>query len=450
MLLYEGYSYTCSREDSETSYWICRNRKGCKAKITTDKMISRITRRTGEHSHPGDPTTINLLKVRNTMKEKAVEGTQGPQQILLDAAASVGEHTASQMPPTSTLRRTIRKQRQQSCNPYSVPATREDVVIPGEYTVSLKQESFVAHDSGFGDRNRILVFATQRNLDCLSRSKAWFMDGTFKVTPSIFFQVYTVHGMYKDAVIPLVYALLPNKTEETYQRLFTVLSSLLTQPAVELVYCDFESAAIIATGNIFPQARVQGCFFHLCQAVYRKLCKLGFQTRYGTDEDFAVLVRMLPALAFLPPAEVPDAFEDLVALFSTDAMPLALYFEDTYIGRRRRNGLLSAMFPTSVWSVHASVLEGLPRTNNAAEAWHRSFQTNINCSRPNLWSFLGCLQREQSLQEMKIAQLDAGQPPSGMAAKYRVLNERISRILYDHDAARPLSTLRCIARNVRL
>lgn len=83
---------------------------------------------------------------------------------------------------------------------------------------------------------------------------------------------------------------------------------------------------------------------------------------------------MLPALAFLPPAEVPDAFEDLVALFSADAMPLALYFEDTYIGRRRRNGLLSAMFPTSVWSVHASVLEGLPRTNNAVEAWHRSFQ----------------------------------------------------------------------------
>ncbi|CAN7981019.1 unnamed protein product [Ixodes pacificus] len=114
------------------------------------------------------------------------------------------------MPPTSTLRRTIRKQRQQSCNPYSVPATREDVVLPGEYTVSLKQEAFVAHDSGFGDRNRILVFATQRNLD------------------------YNRH----------------------FSRLFAVLSSLLTQPAVELVYCDFESAAIIATGNIFPQARV--------------------------------------------------------------------------------------------------------------------------------------------------------------------------------------------------
>ncbi|CAN7943820.1 unnamed protein product, partial [Ixodes hexagonus] len=238
------------------------------------------------------------------------------------------------MPATSTLRSTIRKQ-----NPYSVPATREDLILPGEYKVSLKKESFVVHDSGVGDRNRILVFATQRNLDLLSRSK-----------------VRVVHG--RDVESYTIY----------------IFSTPWCSPRWNLpAYRDFESAAIIASSNIFPQARVQGCFFHLCQAVYRKVCKLGFQTHYGSDEDFAVLVRMLPALAFLAPAEVPEAFEDLVALFPPEAMPLALYFEDTYLGRRRRNGLLSAIFPTSVWSVHRSVTEGLPRTNNSAEAWHRSF-----------------------------------------------------------------------------
>lgn len=186
----------------------------------------------------------------------------------------------------------------------------------------------------------------------------------------------------------------------TFFRFFTILSSILAQPALELAYCDFESAAIIAAGNIFRQVRVQGYFFHLCQAVYRKLCKLGFQTRYGSDEDFAVQVsscisagfdkggdsygtciqfqvRMLPALAFLPPAEVAEAFEDVMTRFPPEALQIALYFEDTYIGRRRRNGLLSATFPTSIWSVHRSVVEGLPRTNNSAEAWHRSFQVCI-------------------------------------------------------------------------
>ncbi|KAM7303150.1 hypothetical protein ISCGN_018658 [Ixodes scapularis] len=46
-------------------------------------------------------------------------------------------------------------------------------------------------------------------------------------------------------------------------------------------------------------------------------------------------VRMLPALAFLPPSEVPDAFDGLLEVFPTEVPDLAMYFGDTYIGRRR-------------------------------------------------------------------------------------------------------------------
>lgn len=87
-------------------------------------------------------------------------------------------------------------------------------------------------------------------------------------------------------------------------------------------------------------------------------------------------MRMLPALAFLPPAEVPDAFDGLLEVFPTEATDLAMYFEDTYIGRRRRNGVQAAMFSTSLWSVHDAVLQNLPRTNNSVEAWHRGFQVS--------------------------------------------------------------------------
>ena len=49
------------------------------------------------------------------------------------------------------------------------------------------------------------------------------MDGTFSSTPSVFSQVYKIHGYYKDQVMPFVYALLPDKTYDTYLRLFTLL-----------------------------------------------------------------------------------------------------------------------------------------------------------------------------------------------------------------------------------
>lgn len=47
----------------------------------------------------------------------------------------------------------------------------------------------------------------------------WFADGTFKTSPLIFSQVYTIHVLIKEnIIIPTIYALLPNKTEETYIR----------------------------------------------------------------------------------------------------------------------------------------------------------------------------------------------------------------------------------------
>ncbi|KRX53244.1 hypothetical protein T09_2547 [Trichinella sp. T9] len=37
------------------------------------------------------------------------------------------------------------------------------------------------------------------------------------------------------------------------------------------IICDFETALIPAIRGYFPNTRVQGCYFHFCQAVHRKL-----------------------------------------------------------------------------------------------------------------------------------------------------------------------------------
>ncbi|CAN7990398.1 unnamed protein product, partial [Ixodes pacificus] len=119
-----------------------------------------------------------------------------------------------------------------------------------------------------------------------------------------------------------------------------------------------------------------------------------------------------------------------------------MYFEDTYVGRRRRNDVQAAMFCTSLWSVHDAVLQNLPRTNNSVEAWHRGFQSNVDCCLPNLWASFRCLKDEQAFQELKMAQLDLGQQPPRLPRKYREVNERISRILEDHRSSSAVDTLR--------
>ena len=54
----------------------------------------------------------------------------------------------------------------------------------------------------------------------LSQTNYWHRDGTFKVVPELFFQLYTIYGDLGGLVLPCVYILLLNKDEVTYDIAF--------------------------------------------------------------------------------------------------------------------------------------------------------------------------------------------------------------------------------------
>ena len=58
---------------------------------------------------------------------------------------------------------------------------------------------------------------------CLVTPKL-FMDGTFYKSPTLFQQLYTIHGYFKGQVMPFVYALHPNKNYDKYNRLLTLIN----------------------------------------------------------------------------------------------------------------------------------------------------------------------------------------------------------------------------------
>ena len=113
--------------------------------------------------------------------------------------------------------------------------------------------------------------------------------------------------------MPRVFALLPDKTQETYKKLFQIIKTLLGiefQP--ESISTDFEKGNINCIHELYPDADIFCCLFHFCQAHYRKLVDLGFKHQYGTEPEFSIQVRCLTALAFLPIEDVVDAFEELI------------------------------------------------------------------------------------------------------------------------------------------
>lgn len=117
---------------------------------------------------------------------------------------------------------------------------------------------------------------------------------------------------------------------------------------------------------------IQGCNFHFCQCIIRHIGQYGFKERYQNDTDFALSLRLLAAIAFVPIVKVDEAFEVVSSsgLIPAECQCILNYFEDTWIGRpqRRSNLRRRPTFLPELWSCYHAVQQKAPKTNNAVEA----------------------------------------------------------------------------------
>lgn len=351
------------------------------------------------------------------------------------------------------IARNVRNRRRKVRKEPPHPKSRQEIELPLECTVMQTGERFLLYDSGKTEE-RMLVFGTPTNLTLLSKQKVWFADGTFKTRPLLFYQVYTIHVFIAGQAVPAVYALLPNKKKKTYKELLQALLDLEPSLSPDTVITDFEQAAIKAFTSVFPHAEQHGCFFHFAQAIFRKIQFYGLQARYEIDSNFALQMRHLSALAFVPPDYVAEAFDQLVEseLIPAAATCVLDYFEDTWLGRRTRDGRRKPLFPPTLWSCYNSVLTGSPRTDNGVEAWHRGFEALTSGNHENIYRTVNNFQKAQSLTNLAVEQFIAGHSPPRKKRKYINVDRRLWTIVVDfadrRDGDGLLTYLRGIAHNI--
>ena len=453
-----GFLYVFQKKlINEVQTWECvdrRKNKGCKARVKIDN--DRIIDRVNIHTHAPNPTQVETKKVRAAMKRRAETTLDAPHRILSDGLAQASEAVVVNMPTLDNVKRALRRNRDGDDALPINPQTRAAIpVIPNNLAVTSIGDRFLLYDSGVGDPNRILMFATDQALRLLRQSNHWFGDGTFKVSPSIFFQVYTIHAICHEKVIPCLYSLLPNKTGPTYNRLLAEVANNMNGHAPLDMLFDFEQAAFNGARNTFPGITVKGCFFHLCQNIWKKIQDSGLDQLYINDGEFAILMRSISALAFVDEPDVPQAFYDLEAEirnnYNHNGIDVVLdYFEDTYIGRQRRGRARAApMFPIPIWNMFRRTDEDLPRTNNHIEGWHNRFSLNVDGAHPTLWKFIESLKREESVVRAEIAQVFGGHPVT-QAKKYADCAQRIKNIVTAYPARRVdiIRYLRSISMNL--
>ena len=207
--------------------------------------------------------------------------------------------------------------------------------------------------------------------------------------------------------LPMIFGLLANKSAETYTRMFGLIKEKINKPP-ETFGIDFEQATVQAFKKIFKDAKLDGCFFHFAQALFKNF-KLKVPEWKDKWKELACrkTFRSIEALAFLPPKEVINAFKYIQSTappFMSDYVNN--YFENKFIGSidQKTGKRKLPIFPIKLWSVYQRVLDGLPRTNNSIEAWHKAFSAAIK-SHTLVAKLIEKFKKEQNRTETKSIQL---------------------------------------------
>ena len=249
---------------------------------------------------------------------------------------------------------------------------------------TLSGEQFCKFDSGPENaENRFIIFTCDHNLRLMAQHRHWGMDGTFKVTPSQFYQIFIFHiilpaiGSSRHS-LPMVYVLMKNKTQASYEAVMNALRNIAPEPLdPESCIADFEQASRLAFTTVFGDNKIVGCFFHLTQSVMRKIQTTGLSLKFNNHERSRTVMKCMCSLAFVPLHEVRNAFlrllrdlDDNHGEYGMEYMAirgLFQYFWNTYVCE-------TAIFPINQWNQVSRVRQNLPRSDASLEGFHRGIR----------------------------------------------------------------------------
>ena len=413
-VLNAGYRYRLNVRRQVATHWKCVQ-TGCKGRCST---IGDYIRGVTDHCHP--PEAQEELRLLSRLRNRVQNEVSPVQQLYEDEVGTMDPVVAAVMPNFHSIKSSLYHHRRKT-RPV-LPQVRQEVNLEGAWTTTTDGLAFLCVDDG--EEDKILIFATDEMLNIMQEAETLFMDGTFYVCPRLWYQLYSIHCMVDKVMFPVAYALLPNKTRETYVRLFTLLNTAVqtrtgTEPSPRFIQTDFEAAAIKATQDVYPDADIRGCFFHYCQAVLRNVAEKGLAVEYKTNPEIQRHVRR--AAALLPLDQVRDVWVDVME--EGPQIPRVLQFNDymteTWVD-------FDARFSTFLWNQHANIG---PRTNNHLEGFHSKLKNRMRKAHPTVFEFITHIKIVESTNRAKRAQLNLGAAPPPRRRIYTDIDNRLQRLM---------------------
>ncbi|CAK9298860.1 unnamed protein product [Gordionus sp. m RMFG-2023] len=216
----------------------------------------------GIHDHPFEIGTFEMLKTKvaleNIVAQNHLETRLNIYQLTMDKRCD-------------TIIYIFEESHRQTPYEISVPyaSTILDIELSAEYAMTTRNERFLIHGIG-----NLYVFGTDSMLRLTEGSEMIYMDGTFHVAPTLFYQLYTLHVMY------------------------------------------------------------EGCFSHYSQALWRRCQSLGLVSLYLNHSNVHKVVRRMTTLPFCKEEDVSRVRQNCYIMASENPMLMGFmeYIDTTWLG----------------------------------------------------------------------------------------------------------------------
>ncbi|KAK6195696.1 hypothetical protein SNE40_001068 [Patella caerulea] len=372
VLVKDGFRYLRNKVTKTTIYWRCW-KPICGSLLQTNVFDVRsdnpninIWRET-DHNHESDDDMIEYARFVMELKKEIRRNPSTTIKRIYDAGLikKVRRGDSREFIPDFLKIRPILARARRQILP-SIPKTTTDVVIEGQWTKTWSNYDFLLdHDVDWG----VTLFGTAENIRRLQKCKDVYMDGTFRTCPNPYTQVFTIHGNYRNRVLPFVMGLMVGRTVGHYRHVLGVVKAAVRRESghrwrPRKVISDFEPALTNAIETELPNAELSGCYFHFTQSLWSKIQELGLATRYRRHIRLRKCLRKFMAIGYLPVTLVRANFQTLATAPRTlrlirrcpELQDFITYMENNYF---------EGSFPPALWNVHQRDMDN--RTNNHVE-----------------------------------------------------------------------------------
>ncbi|KZS16486.1 Uncharacterized protein APZ42_017762 [Daphnia magna] len=455
----DDYIYSKDRGRKEMVYFKCRHfeRLSCGSRM---KSIDGVFYKTGrEHNH--GPETQELRRIAAVNECVRLAGKRH------GSLKKVFEEVRQRTNVTLTFDAALEKRMQvaRMKNHPRIPETyaeMTDILTKySKYGKTKKGHNFFSgcvEEETDGVRSFAFIFLSLNIMSLLSEVTQLAFDGTFRSSPSMFQQLFTIHVTYRGKAssitdgpnfqrllylcslqtLPFAYVLMTHRNRKIYDAsLRHILDEFKKHnpgasiDQIELVISDFERAILSSMGSAFPNARPRGCWFHYGQAIFRKTQEFGLQQEYQKKGVVYLIVKQLIALALLPENEIFQGFSDIKRKYADELSNQPQVVQDAV-------KLLYAYYMNywllEVEPVTYSVYRDHNRTNNAIECWNRWFNERVLVAHPGFFEFMSFLIDANDCSERDLEGLRRGLSLSrDKSASYRTVDRKLMKFWEELD-----------------